>query len=104
MKKIIFFLLLIFVANFHQCFATKIQSNLQFQQSDGKAFNNHYVKYNLYSFNELIYSKQTSFGSSFNIAKVNSANNDSRYAVFGPEIFHRYKFFQKDNLGLLHPK
>jgi len=102
MKKIIFFLLLVFVANFHQCFATEIQSNLQFQQSDGKAFNNHYVKQNLYSFNELIYSKQTSFGGSFNVAKINSPNNNvERYALFGPESFHRYKFFSKNNFGLV---
>jgi len=98
MKKLTIYLFLATVFIFSNCFALEVQSNLQLQKSDGEAFSNHYVKHNLYSFNEFIYSKQTSFGSSFNIAKINSINNGERYALFSPELFHRYKFLAPINL------
>lgn len=101
MKKLIIYFFLTIIAVANSCLALEVQSHLQLQKSDGIAFNSHYVKHNLYSFNELIYSKQTSFGSSFNIAKINSINNGERYALFSPEVFHRYKFFSNNNFGLI---
>lgn len=69
----------------------------------GEAFGSSYTKQNYYSFLEYGISKKTSVGGSLNSARIDSTYNDgtTQYALFGPEVFHRYKFFAHNKHGAI---
>ena len=83
--------------------AREFQLINQVSNFDGSAFNSDYTKQNYYSFAEYGISKKTSVGGYFNAAKINSdyQNGTTQYALFGPEIFHRHKFFAKEKHGFV---
>jgi len=71
--------------------------------SEGSAFGSENTKQNLYSFIEYGYSKKTSFGGILNASRTDSVYNGgtTQYAIIGPELFHRYKFFAKGKNGIV---
>ena len=70
---------------------------------NGEAFGFNYTKQNYYSFVEYGISKKTSIGGFLNVAKIDSDYNNKirQYALFGPEVFHRYKFYTGKKHGFI---
>jgi hypothetical protein len=101
MKKILLLLAVIPSISFAQVgdfYFINQASNL-----NGEAFNSKYTKQNYYSFIEYGISKKTSVGGLFNLARINSEykSGTTQYALFGPEVFHRYKFFASGKHGFI---
>jgi len=100
-KKIVIALLFFFTIT-EISFAKELQTINQASFSSGIAFDNKYKKQNLYSFGEYVNSNKTSLGYNFNLAKINSQwHNTDRYALFSPELFGRYKFYNQGKSSLI---
>ncbi len=92
MKRLL--LLLIFVSSNVLAKVGDFQFINQASNLNGEAFGFDYTKQNYYSLVEYGISKKTSIGGFLNVAKIDSNyNNTAQYALFGPEVFYRYKFY-----------
>lgn len=99
MKKLV-------IASFLACFsatAGELQMINQVSTLDGAAFGSNYAKKNYYSYLEYALSKKASVGGSVNVAAIDSqySGGTKQYALFGPEAFHRYKFFARGKHGFV---
>ncbi len=99
MKQIVLFSLLFSST----VYAGELQMIHQLSNMNGTAFGSNYTKQNYYSYLELGLSKKSSIGGSVNSASIDSAYNGvtKQYAIFGPEVFHRYKFFAHGKHGFV---
>ncbi len=99
MIKLLF--LFITIPSIAFCQTRDVQFINQFSSLTGQAFKSDYSRQNYYSFVEYVISKKTSVGGLLNASKINSdyKNGTTQYALFGPEVFHRYKFFAKGKHG-----
>lgn len=68
----------------------------------GEAFGNRTNRRFVTSFAELPLSKNSSIGENSQISQIESSHNDSTkaFALNSLELFHRYKFYSNQNLGL----